>query len=128
MPQLTATPDVSHICDLRHSLWQHHFLNPLREAGDEARILKDASWVLNPLSHNGNSSLSILTLYSVPFLEDTTQGGCPSNFTCLLWIIMQVLGEAALDSRSLFVLFQHSWHFIVCLLHFLTFLLPQFVS
>ena len=30
----TATPDLSRICDLHHSSWQHHILNPLSEAKD----------------------------------------------------------------------------------------------
>ena len=32
-------------------------LNPLSEARDGAHILVDASRILNPLSHNGNSQL-----------------------------------------------------------------------
>ena len=30
----TATSDPSHVCDLHHSLWQCHILNPLSEARD----------------------------------------------------------------------------------------------
>ena len=30
----TATPDVSNICNLCHSLWQFQILNPLSEARD----------------------------------------------------------------------------------------------
>ena len=30
--------------------------NPLSEARDRTHFLKDTSWILNPLSHNGNSS------------------------------------------------------------------------
>ena len=30
----TATPDLSHICDLHHSSWQRQILNPLSEARD----------------------------------------------------------------------------------------------
>ena len=51
----TATLDPSHVCDLHHSSWQHWILHPLIKARDQIRILMDASWVLNPLSHNGNS-------------------------------------------------------------------------
>ena len=36
-------------------LWQHQILNPLGEARDQTRIFMDTSWVLNLLSHNGNS-------------------------------------------------------------------------
>ena len=30
----TVTPDLSGICDLYHSSWQHWILNPLSEARD----------------------------------------------------------------------------------------------
>ena len=58
----TARRDPSHICDLCHSLWQRQILNQLKEAWDRTCILMDASWVLNLLSHNGNSFLPTLTL------------------------------------------------------------------
>ena len=53
----TATPDPSCLWDLHHSLQQCQIFNPLREAKDRIPILMDTSQVLNPLSHNGNSSL-----------------------------------------------------------------------
>jgi len=51
----TAIPDLSHICDLHHSSWPRQILNPLSKARDGTSILMDASQVLNPLSHKGNS-------------------------------------------------------------------------
>ena len=59
-----ATPDLSCICDLHHSLRQHRILNPLGKARDQTHILMDTSRVLNPLSHNRNSynAFSNLTL------------------------------------------------------------------
>ena len=51
----TATPDLSHICDLHHSSQQCQTFNPPDEARDQTRILMDTSWVCNLLSHNGNS-------------------------------------------------------------------------
>ena len=45
-----AMPDLSHICNLHHTLWQHqtwsHWVRP------EIELCQ----ILNPLSHNGNSS------------------------------------------------------------------------
>ena len=35
----TATPDLSHICHLPHSLQQHLILNPLSEARDQTHNL-----------------------------------------------------------------------------------------
>ena len=34
--------------------------NPQSKAWDQTRILMDTNWVLNPLSHNGNSKMSTL--------------------------------------------------------------------
>ena len=51
----TAMPDPSRICDLHHSLRQCWILNPLSEVRDRTQTLRDASRVLNPLSHNRNS-------------------------------------------------------------------------
>ena len=50
----TAMRDLTFVCNPRHSLWQHLILNPLSEARDQTLILMATSWVLNPLSHNGN--------------------------------------------------------------------------
>ena len=51
----TATWGPSHICGLCCSLWQPWILNILSEARDQTCILRDTSWVLNPLSHYRNS-------------------------------------------------------------------------
>lgn len=52
----TATLDPSHVCALHHSSRQHRILNPLIEAMDRTHVLMDPSWVLKPLSHNGNAN------------------------------------------------------------------------
>ena len=44
----TATQDLSHICDLHHSLWQCWILNPLSEARDQTCVLMDTSRVRYP--------------------------------------------------------------------------------
>ena len=41
----TATPDLSLICDLHHSSWQHGSPDPLSDARDPPRILTDTSWI-----------------------------------------------------------------------------------
>ena len=61
----TATPDLSHICDLYHGLRQYQILNPLSKARDQTRILMDTSQVLNLLSHNGKSHLEILNHFYI---------------------------------------------------------------
>ena len=62
----TATRDLTCICDPCHSLQQFQILSPLSEARDRTHILMMTSWVLNPLSPNGNflypTSLKILFL------------------------------------------------------------------
>ena len=55
-----AMLDLSHICDIHHSLWKHRILNPLGKARDQTHILMDTSQVPNPLSHNGDSLPSLL--------------------------------------------------------------------
>ena len=35
----TATPDLSHVCNLHHSSWQHQILKPLSKAEDQTRDL-----------------------------------------------------------------------------------------
>ena len=52
----TATPDLSHICDLHLSVPQRRILNPLSKARGWTHILMDTRRVHNPLSHSGNSS------------------------------------------------------------------------
>ena len=51
----TASQDPSPICDLDHSLWQYQILNLLSKARDRTQVLMGTIWVLNLLSHSGNS-------------------------------------------------------------------------
>ena len=48
------------VCDLYHSSQQRWILNPLSEAGNQTRVLMDASRVGQPLSHHGNSLIAFL--------------------------------------------------------------------
>ena len=42
---VTATRDLSHVCNLYHSSWQRQILNPLSKARDQTCILMDPSQV-----------------------------------------------------------------------------------
>ena len=60
----TAAQDLSHICDLHHSLWQDQILSPLSErAGIETVSSRTLCWVLNELSHNRNAPTKTLVLF-----------------------------------------------------------------
>ena len=57
----TATPGPNCLCNLHRSSLQHRIFNPPSEARDRAFILMDTSWLLNPLSHSGNSSMFVFS-------------------------------------------------------------------
>ena len=42
---VTATPDLSQVCDLYHSSWQSWILNPLSEARDQICVLMVTSQI-----------------------------------------------------------------------------------
>ena len=58
----TATLDLSYICDLCHSLWQHQILSSLSQAGIVPTSSQRQCYVLNPLSHNKNSIVSSINM------------------------------------------------------------------
>ena len=62
----TATPkqDPSHICDLHCSSRQHQIPNALSETRDWTYILMDTTWILNALSHKGNSQTFTFVMIS----------------------------------------------------------------
>ena len=41
----TAMPDPSRLCDLHHSSWQRWIPDPLKQARDQTRILRDTNWI-----------------------------------------------------------------------------------
>ena len=59
-------PDPSGICDLCCSSWQHRILNALNKVTDRTHVLMDPSQILNPLSHNKNSSTCFSILCAKP--------------------------------------------------------------
>ena len=63
----TATPDLSHVCNICHSSQQCWILNPLSGARDQTRILMGTSRVHNPLSYNGNSPFFLLQELNIHF-------------------------------------------------------------
>ena len=50
-----AILDLNHVCDLPRSVWQCRILNLPSKARDRTCFLMDTSWILNPLSYDGNS-------------------------------------------------------------------------
>ena len=56
-------PDPGCICDICYSSQQCWIINPLSEARDQTCNFMETSWVLNMLSHNGNSSLKLYSLF-----------------------------------------------------------------
>ena len=66
---VTATRDPSRVCDLPHSLWQLQIFNQLNKARPDICTLMDTSQVLNPLSHNRNSSIVMLRWIHVVWIS-----------------------------------------------------------
>ena len=56
----TAMPDLSHIFDLHHSLWQCRILNPLSEARDRTRNLMVPSQIHFCCATTGTSLCSFM--------------------------------------------------------------------
>ena len=57
----TATPDSSHVCDLRRNSWQYWILNPLSEVRDRTHIFMDTGWICYCWAMMGTPSSSFLT-------------------------------------------------------------------
>ena len=74
-------------CDLHHSSRQCQVLNPLSEARDGTRILRDASWVHYLLSHGG-SSTNIVYMLSKFGAQGSEKVG---RFPCLYHVMLTEL-------------------------------------
>ena len=57
-----ATPDLSHICHLHHSLWQCWILNPLSEARDQTHNLMVPSRIRFPCAPRGTPHFKFLKI------------------------------------------------------------------
>ena len=55
-----AMRDLSHICNLHSSLLQCWVHQPTEQGQGSNLLVVDTSWILNPLSHNRNSSFSFV--------------------------------------------------------------------
>ena len=82
---VTATPDLSHICDLHHSSPQHQILTPLSQARDQTSILRDTS----------QRPFYFISLFSA---TPETYGGsqeCPHNHHTMVYSFFFLLFRAA---------------------------------
>ena len=61
----TATPDLSCICNLHHSSWQHRILNPLSKARDQIHILMVTSHVHYHLATRGTQSWNFKIFFAL---------------------------------------------------------------
>ena len=61
----TATPGMSHICDLHSSLQQCQTLTQWARPGSEPSSSQTLCWVFNSLSHNRNSKIHKKYLLSI---------------------------------------------------------------
>ena len=77
----TATPDASHIYDLRCSLQQRSILNPPSETKDRTTYSQRLHHVLNLVSHSRNSEYSGVFICLRPFVYLLWRNVCSSPLT-----------------------------------------------
>ena len=58
----TARQDPSHVCDLRHSSWQHQILNPVSEARDRTCNLMAPSQICFHSTTTGTPGLYLFCI------------------------------------------------------------------
>ena len=68
----TATPDLSHICNLHHSSQQCQILNPLDDARYGTCVLMDASRL--PVRYDGTTIPSPYDLDEIYFAQSQARG------------------------------------------------------
>ena len=83
----TATPDLSHVCDLHHSSRQCWIFNPLSRARDQTQVLTDTSQVHYSRATTGTppTKFIFLFLFLLPWETDLRKhlyGSCQRMF-CL---------------------------------------------
>ena len=83
----TVTQDLSHVCDLYHSLWQCWTLNPQSEARDGTCILMDSSWVLYDWSRTGTPRV------------------CTFWFRCLFMAVLFIINLFVQSNNDLMLVF-----------------------
>ena len=69
----TATPDLSHVCNLHHSSWQCHILNPLSRARDQTHILTDILQVRYRWARTGTPRTHCDINFSSIFLDPSSR-------------------------------------------------------
>ena len=101
-----ARQDLNHIYKLQHSWQQCRILNPLSKARNWTCILMDSSWVLNPLSHSGNSQILNFDLFPGLVI-------CSMIFSCNASCNSQGLKDWYTYNHSAFH-FQYSSQWVTC--------------
>ena len=64
---VTAMLDLSRICDLHHSSWQHQILNPLSEARDHTQNLMVPSRICFHCATMGTARIGFLSALEILF-------------------------------------------------------------
>ena len=112
-PTATATPDLSCICDLHHSLWQCWIPNSLSRARDGTHVLMDTSWVRYHWATVGTPIRNSLTCWVISCLGEVKDGteeawesgmslrfAMPSLSWQLVWLYLWGYAELTLQNRN----------------------------
>ena len=85
---VTAKSDLSHVCNLSHSSWQHRILNPLSKARDWICILMDASQMQFCWARTGTPILQIFVVQfnQLSETDSISESSDDSILTLFPWI------------------------------------------